>query len=70
MSDTYVSMPNVQYCDSCKRQKDLRMGYCFDCAEAESIIVDGTDMYDKGSAKTGMKKLKYLIEKGWKPPIK
>jgi len=70
MEDTYVSMPNVAYCASCKRQKDLRMGYCFDCVEAESIIHDGKDMYEKGDAKTALQKVKFLIEKGWKPPEK
>lgn len=34
-------------CKCCKREADLRMGFCFDCVEAESIIVEGVDMYDK-----------------------
>ena len=46
--------------------RDLRFGVCFTCAEAESIISEGKDMYDKGEAKTAMDKLKMLIEKGWK----
>ena len=33
-------------CKCCGRHLDLRMGYCFDCVEAESIIVDGLDMHD------------------------
>jgi hypothetical protein len=34
-------------CKCCNREQELRMGFCFDCANAESIIVDGTDMWDK-----------------------
>ena len=60
-------------CKSCGKNKDLRLGHCWDCAEAESIIEDGTDMRDKGifdngtdrPAKTAMEKLRLLIEKGW-----
>lgn len=44
------------------------MGYCFDCVEAESIIVEGVDMYDKPIAKqedmsTAMSKLQYILMK-------
>jgi len=48
------------------------MGVCFSCADAESIIADGTDMYDqtpKGKdvpATTSLDKLAFLIEKGWR----
>lgn len=34
-------------CKCCNREQDLRFGVCFDCAEAESVVVDGVDMYDK-----------------------
>ena len=33
-------------CKCCNREKDLRLGICFDCANAESIIVEGIDMWD------------------------
>ena len=34
-------------CKCCSRDaNDLRYGCCFDCANAESIIADGTDMWD------------------------
>ena len=55
-------------CRCCEQQRDLRLGYCFDCAECESIIEDGTDMYDKepphieGQSKS-MDKLKYILHK-------
>jgi hypothetical protein len=34
-------------CKCCNRDLDLRFGFCFDCATAESIIQEGLDMYDK-----------------------
>jgi hypothetical protein len=34
-------------CICCKRDYELRLGFCFDCANAESIIEEGLDMYDK-----------------------
>lgn len=58
-------------CKICNKTKDTRMGVCFQCAEAESIISDGKDMYEKGidggdePAVTPMQKLKLLISKGW-----
>jgi hypothetical protein len=58
-------------CKVCKKNKELRMEVCFDCADAESIIAEGLDMWDKGKngkeepAKTAMDKLQLLIQKGW-----
>ena len=54
-------------CKCCKREKDLRMGYCFDCVEAESIIQTGLDMYDDEIKKvdgltTGMSKLQHILK--------
>ena len=34
-------------CKCCNREQDLRFGVCFDCAEAESIIEEGVDRYDR-----------------------
>ena len=53
-------------CICCKREQDLRFGFCFDCAEAESIIVDGVDMYDNEIPKveglsTPMSKVHYIL---------
>jgi hypothetical protein len=59
-------------CKICKKDRELRMGVCFDCADAESIIAEGVDMWDKGidgkeePAKTAMDKLQFLISKGWR----
>jgi hypothetical protein len=55
-------------CKCCKRERELRMGYCFNCVEAESIIEQGVDMFDEeipvedGLTK-GMSKLKYILQK-------
>ena len=60
-------------CKCCNKEKggDLIFGFCFDCAEAESIIADGVDMYDEKLPKEEgfsrhMMKVKDLIRKGWK----
>lgn len=58
-------------CKCCNRESslnDIRMGFCWDCVEAESVIVEGVDMYDKeipvveGLSK-GMSKLQYILKK-------
>lgn len=53
-------------CKCCNREKDLRFGVCFDCADAESIIVEGVDMYDKEVEKveelsTGLSKVRHIL---------
>lgn len=55
-------------CKCCKRDQELRMGYCFDCVESESIIQEGTDMYDQEIPRqedlsTGMSKLQHILKK-------
>ena len=55
-------------CKCCSREKELRLGYCFDCVEAESIITEGLDMYDreipiKEGLSQGMSKLQYILKK-------
>ena len=57
-------------CKICNNERDTRMGVCFDCVEAESIIADGVDMDDKGlkdntPAKTPMEKVRLLIKHAW-----
>lgn len=55
-------------CKCCGRNLDLRMGFCFDCVEAESIIIEGVDMYDKeipqkeGFSKS-MSKVQFIVKK-------
>ncbi len=54
-------------CKCCNREKDLRLGFCFDCANAESILVEGVDMWEKEVPKekglsTGLSKLKHILK--------
>lgn len=55
-------------CNCCKRKiSELRFGFCFDCANAESIIADGTDMWDKPIEKkermsTSMSRLQEILK--------
>ena len=56
-----------EQCKCCEEIKDLRLGFCFECAELESVIKDGTNMYDKEIPKNdgfsqSMNKLKYIIK--------
>jgi len=62
-------------CEICKNEyglNGLRLGVCWDCATAESIIDDGSDMRDQGpkgktdKAKTAREKLEFLISVGWR----
>lgn len=62
-------------CNCCGRDQELRMGFCFDCVEAESIIEEGKDMYDRSfkgnipNLSKSMNKLRFLVKKGWYPNI-
>jgi hypothetical protein len=53
-------------CKCCNREKDLRLGVCFDCANAESIVVEGVDMWDNEIPKqeglsTGLSKVQHIL---------
>lgn len=55
-------------CKCCEKESELRMGICFDCADAESVIKDGVDMFDAPITKLdgyseSMSKLRYILEK-------
>jgi hypothetical protein len=55
-------------CKCCNREKELRVGVCFDCADAESVIVEGVNMWDKEIPKqedlsNGLSKLQYILSK-------
>lgn len=58
-------------CNCCQREvgiNNYRMGYCFDCIDCESVIVEGLDMWDKeidqpGNFSMHMAKLHYILKK-------
>jgi hypothetical protein len=55
-------------CKCCERELELRFGFCFDCADAESVIVEGVDMYDNEITKEegmsmSMSKVKWILKK-------
>lgn len=58
----------TQECKCCGRTQDTRMGYCFDCVECESVIVEGLTMFDEEipiveGLTTNMSKLQYILNK-------
>lgn len=73
--DVYVSQVAMSNCSWCGRDQDLRFGVCFDCAEAQTIMVSGKDMYEKNVGGIELpvsevsERIKMLIKKGWKPPV-
>ena len=56
-------------CSVCGYKGELRLGVCWYCAEAESIIAEGVDMYENGigdrPAKTAMEKVRLLLAHSW-----
>jgi hypothetical protein len=53
-------------CKCCKREKELRMGYCIDCVDSESVIVKGVTIWDnkvekKEGLSEGMSKLQHIL---------
>ena len=55
-------------CKCCNREQELRMGFCFDCVESESVMVEGVDMYDTEIPKqegltSSMSRLQYILKK-------
>lgn len=58
----------IAKCKCCLRKKDTRLGFCFDCAEMESIIFEAKDMMDKPisirlEASESMNKLRIILER-------
>ena len=69
----HVIRERINNCVMCGSLEDLRFGWCWDCAEAQSILVSGRTMMeaetgteDELSVKLINERLKMLIEKGWK----
>jgi hypothetical protein len=55
-------------CKCCNREQETRMGFCFDCVESESVMVEGVDMYDTEIPKQegltlSMSRLQYILKK-------
>lgn len=55
-------------CKICEQERDLRSGVCFQCADCESVISDGSTMFDQEIPKVEgysihMAKLKYILKK-------
>ena len=63
-------MPICKCCERDVSGNDTRFGICWDCAESESIITNGEDMYDKKIEKSEdlkyhsihMSKLKMILK--------
>ena len=63
-----INPPEDKKCKCCGQMAELRMGICWDCAECESVIETGEDMYDKPIPKienysNAMSKLQYIIKR-------
>lgn len=59
-------------CVICKKDKELRLGFCFNCMNAQAIIGTDEDCYSTNenvyaelSAKEATRRLKMLIKEGW-----
>lgn len=59
-------------CKMCNKERDLRLGWCWDCASAQNILSTGKDMHeDEDSAEfevpvaVANARLKKMIDKGW-----
>jgi hypothetical protein len=55
-------------CKCCNREQELRFGFCFDCADAESIIAEGVTMWDEKVPKVEglsehLSKVQYILKK-------
>jgi len=72
ISNVYVAKEQIDKCNMCGEKKDLRLGWCWNCAEAQSILNTGKDMYENGEGgvefpvKEVNTRLKMLINKGWR----
>ena len=65
-------MEKCKLCGGKFSPNNIRLGICWECASLQSVLVDGTDMYDKKildnfSLPTGTANniIKYLAKSGW-----
>jgi len=64
----WVNTNKMAQCKCCEREMELRMQYCFECVDAESVIFEGVNMWDQTIPRedgmtTSMSKLKYILKK-------
>lgn len=71
--ETYIVRERIDKCKICETTRDLRMGWCWDCAEAQNILATGKDMFEddvEGQYEIPIKivneRLEKLILKGWR----
>ena len=71
--DVYVIQENINKCVMCGAEEDLRMRWCWDCADAQSILCDGVGMMGADTedgehlnVKLVNTRLKMLLDKGWR----
>jgi hypothetical protein len=55
-------------CKCCGKIAELRMGFCWDCVESESVMLEGVDMNDNTPPKLegmsqSMSNLRYILNK-------
>ena len=55
-------------CKCCGKIAELRMGFCWDCVESESVMLEGVDMNDNAPPKLegmsqSMSNLRYILNK-------
>ena len=69
----YIEPMYFKECKFCGRQVELRFGGCWECANAQSILATGRDMFQddiEGQVEIPVKivneRLEKLISKGWK----
>lgn len=68
ITEKHITDKTMAQCKCCEREKELRFGFCFDCAECESVIETNLDMWDNEITKVegfsdGMSKLFYILKK-------
>lgn len=54
-------------CSCCGRKEDLRLGWCFECANSQAMLIDGKDMYDNDCSNWNKSEvLMFIVRKAMK----
>lgn len=71
--ETHIVRERIDKCRMCESERDLRLGWCWDCAEAQNILATGKDMFEDEEegqfeipTKVVNERLEKLILKGWR----